>query len=168
MISPVQLIHGDGKAETQEAVVVTRPTQRTTLATERVTGASNENEHSYAHLFHNFGKECYLITHGADYTVAYSVENGKERWRLGGLNPQGQSYHPTLRFVASPAAAEGIVVCPTAKNGPVFAIDAGKTGDLTDSKAVLWVREDNTPDVPSPVIHDDLVYLCRKWHVTCA
>ena len=161
----VQLIHGDGKAETQEAVVVAikADTGEPLWATERVTGASNENEHSYASpVLYNFGKECYLITHGADYTVAYSVDNGKERWRLGGLNPQGQSYHPTLRFVASPAAAEGIVVCPTAKNGPVFAIDAGKTGDLTDSKAVLWVREDNTPDVPSPVIHDDLVYLCRE------
>ena len=44
----------------------------------------------------------------------------------------------------------------------MFAIDASKTGDLTDSKAVLWVRDDNTPDVPSPIIHDDLVYLCRE------
>ena len=161
----VQLIHGDGKAETQEAMVVAvdATTGAPIWATERITGASRENEHSYASpMLYNFGGDTYLITHGADYTVAYSLADGKERWRLGGLNPQGQSYHPTLRFVSSPAAAEGIVVCPTAKNGPVFAIDATQTGDLTDSKAVLWVREDNTPDVPSPVIHEDLVYLCRE------
>ena len=161
----VQLIHGDGKPDTQEAMVVAvdASTGQPLWATERVTGASRENEHSYASpMLYNFGGVSYLITHGADYTVAYSLEDGKEKWRLGGLNPQGKSYHPTLRFVSSPAAADGIVVCPTAKNGPVFAIDASKTGDLTDSKAVLWVRDDNTPDVPSPIIHDDLVYLCRE------
>jgi outer membrane protein assembly factor BamB len=161
----VQLIHGDGKPETQEAMVVAvdASTGEPQWATERVTGASRENEHSYASpILYNFGGMTYLITHGADYTVAYSLADGKEKWRLGGLNPQGKSYHPTLRFVSSPAAAEGIVVCPTAKNGPVFAIDASKKGDLTDSEAVLWVRDDNTPDVPSPIIHKDLVYLCRE------
>lgn len=161
----VQLIHGDGKAETQEAMVVAVDalTGGALWATKRVTGASRENEHSYASpMLYNFGDTTYLITHGADYTVAYSLEDGKERWRLGGLNPQGQGYHPTLRFVSSPAAANGIVVCPTAKNGPVFAVRASEKGDLTDSNAVLWVRDDNTPDVPSPVIHGDLVYLCRE------
>lgn len=161
----VQLIHGDGKPETQEAMVVAvgASTGEPLWATERVTGASRENEHSYASpILYNFDGMTYLITHGADYTVAYSLKDGKERWRLGGLNPQGKSYHPTLRFVSSPAAAEGIVVCPTAKNGPVFAIDASKVGDLTDSEAVLWVRDDNTPDVPSPIIHEELVYLCRE------
>ena len=54
-------------------------------------------------------------------------------------------------------------MCPTAKNGPVFAIRADRTGDLTGNKsAIKWVREKNTPDVPSPVILDDLVYLCRE------
>lgn len=161
----VQLIHGDGKPETQEAIVVAvdASTGETLWATDRVTGASRENEHSYASpILYDFDGMTYLITHGADYTVAYSLDDGKEKWRLGGLNPQGKSYHPTLRFVSSPAAASGIVVCPTAKNGPVFAVDAAKAGDLTDSDAVLWVRDDNTPDVPSPIIHEDLVYLCRE------
>ena len=161
----VQLIHGDGKPETQEAMVVAvdASTGAPLWATERITGASRENEHSYASpILYDFDGVTYLITHGADYTVAYSVQDGKEKWRLGGLNPQGRSYHPTLRFVASPAAAKGIVVCPTAKNGPVFAVDASKVGDLTDSDAVLWVRDDNTPDVPSPLIYEDLVYLCRE------
>ena len=161
----VQLIHGDGKPETQEAMVVAVDASTGALlwATERITGASRENEHSYASpILYDFDGLTYLITHGGDYTVAYSVQDGKEKWRLGGLNPQGKSYHPTLRFVASPAAAKGIVVCPTAKNGPVFAVDASKVGDLTDSDAVLWVRDDNTPDVPSPLIYEDLVYLCRE------
>ncbi len=162
----VQLIHGDGKASTQEAIVVAidAATGDHVWKVDRVTGASRENEHSYASpMIYDFGDTTYLITHGADFTIAYSLKDGKELWRLGGLNPQGASYHPTLRFVSSPASAEGIVVVPTAKNGPVFAIRPDKIGDLTNSKdAILWVRDEHTPDVPSPLIHDDLVYLCRE------
>lgn len=161
----VQLIHGDGKPTTQEAIVVAIDANSGDhlWKVERVTGAAKENEHSYASpMIYDFGDRTFLITHGADYTVAYALEDGKEIWRLGGLNPQGNTYHPTLRFVASPAAAEGIVVCPTAKNGPVFAVAADRHGDLTDSDAVLWVRDQHTPDVPSPLIQGDLVYLCRE------
>ena len=161
----VQLIHGDGKPDTQEAIVVAieAASGDHLWKVDRVTGAAKENEHSYASpILYDFGGTTYLITHGADYTVAYALEDGQELWRLGGLNPQGASYHPTLRFVASPAAAEGIVVCPTAKNGPVFAVAADRRGDLTGTDAVLWIRDQNTPDVPSPLIHDGLVYLCRE------
>ncbi len=161
----VQLIHGDGKPSTQEAIVVAIDAQTGdhVWKVDRVTGAAKENEHSYASpMLYDFGGLTFLITHGADYTVAYNLEDGSERWRLGGLNPKGATYHPTLRFVASPAAAEGIVVCPTAKNGPVFAVAPDRHGDLTDSDAILWVRDQHTPDVPSPLIHDDLVYLCRE------
>lgn len=164
-----QLIHGDRDAATQEAAVVAIDalTGDPVWKSPRVTGAYNENEHSYASpVLYDFGGLTYLITHGADYTVAYNLEDGSERWRLGGLNPQEdprRPYHPTLRFVASPGAAEGIVVCPTAKNGPVYAIRADKTGDLTDrDEAIMWIRSRNTPDVPSPLILDDLVYLCRE------
>jgi outer membrane protein assembly factor BamB len=165
----LQLIHGDRKAETQEAVVaaIDAATGEPIWKSGRVTGAYNENEHSYASpMLYNFGGVSYLITHGADYTVAYSLNDGKEVWRLGGLNPQDdpkQKYHPTLRFVASTGAADGIIVCPTAKNGPVYAIRADQTGDLTGKEdAILWMRKKNTPDVPSPLIHEDLVYLCRE------
>lgn len=164
-----QLIHGDGKAETQEAMVVAldKQTGKEIWKQDRVTGASRENEHSYSSpILYNFGGVAYLITHGADYTIAYDLEDGKERWRLGGLNPQDdpkRDYHPTLRFVASPAAAEGIIVSPTAKNGPVFAIRADQRGDLTGvESAHYWIRPRNTPDVPSPLIADGLVYLCRE------
>ena len=164
-----QLIHGDGKANTQEALIVAvdAATGRHIWKSDRVTEASSENEHSYASaLVYDFGGVSYLITHGGDFTVAYDLESGEERWRLGGLNPHdnpGRSYHPTLRFVASPGIGDGIIVCPTAKNGPVFAIRADMTGDLTDREdAVLWSRTKNTPDVPTPLIHDDLVYLCRE------
>lgn len=165
----VQLIHGDGKADTQEALVAAMDaaTGAAVWKSDRVTMAHTENEHSYASpMLYDFGGRQFLITHGADYTVAYALDDGRELWRLGGLNPHDDPdmpYHRTLRFVASPAAAEGIVVCPTAKRGPVFAVRPDLTGDLTgDKSAILWKLDKNTPDVPSPVIHDGLVYLCRE------
>lgn len=162
----LQLIHGDGKPDTQEALVTAldAATGKTIWKSDRVTKASQENEHAYSSpILYDFDGLTFLVTHGADFTIAYDLNDGREIWRLGGLNPQGNDYHPTLRFVASPAAAAGIIVCPTAKNGPVFAIRPDRTGDLTDREdAILWVRDKNTPDVPSPLIDDNLVYLCRE------
>ncbi|MCA9051219.1 MAG: PQQ-binding-like beta-propeller repeat protein, partial [Planctomycetaceae bacterium] len=164
----LQLIHGDGSAATQEAVVVglNAQTGETIWQTPRVTGAEKENEHSYSSpVLYDFDGLTLLITHGADYTIAYSPADGREVWRLGGLNPHDdpkRDYHPTLRFVSSPSVAKGIVVCPTAKGGPVFAVRPDASGDLTASDAILWVRDKHTPDVPSPVIDDELVYLCRE------
>ena len=163
----LQLIHGDGKSQTQEAVVVCveAATGKDVWKVERVTGATNENEHSYASpTLYDDGKNQFLITHGADFAIAYDLKTGDEIWRLGGLNPHddpGRRYHPTLRFVASPVAAQGVVVVPTAKNGPVFTIRGDQKGDLTGGKH-MWVRDANTPDVPSPLIVDDIVYLCRE------
>lgn len=163
----LQLIHGDGKPATQEAAVIAleKTTGKTAWKVGRDTGASRENEHSYSSpLLYNFGGVAYLVTHGGDYTIAFDLKDGHELWRLGGLNPQDdpkRRYHPTLRFVSSPGIAEGIIVSPTAKDGRTFAIRADKNGDLTgDKDAALWVIN-GTPDVPSPLIHDGIVYLCH-------
>jgi outer membrane protein assembly factor BamB len=103
-----------------------------------------------------------VITHGGDYVVAFDLNTGKELWRCGGLNPLG-NYNNTLRFVSSPAAVPGLIVVPSAKNGPVLGIDPNAHGNITESKTGLrWRRDDNTPDVSSPLIYDGLVYLCRE------
>ena len=163
------LIHGDGKSDTHEAVVASLDglTGNTLWQSPRVTGSYAENEHSYASpVLYDFDGLSLLITHGADHTIAYDPDSGKEVWRLGGLNPQddpARQYHTTLRFVASPGIAPGIVLCPTAKNGPLFAIRPDRKGNLTHAaRALLWKLEKNTPDVPTPLIHDGLAYLCRE------
>jgi len=164
----MQLIHGDGDAETQEAKVVAFAAEdaKPIWEQKRPSDAIAECEHSYASpVLYDDGKQKMLLTHGADYIIAHDLKDGREIWRCGGLNPKedpNRRYEPTLRFVSTPAAAEGIVVCPTAKNGPVFAIAADRRGNLTDSDAILWIRDQHTPDVPSPLILDDLVYLCRE------
>ena len=165
----VQLIHGDGKATTQEAVVACMDalTGEGIWKQDRITQAHSENEHSYASpLLYDDGQHRFLVTHGADYTTAHRLSDGTELWRLGGLNPHDdpkKRYHPTLRFVASPTAVNGMIVVPTAKEGPIFAIRPDMTGLLTGNHdAHIWVRPRNTPDVSCPLIVDGLVYLLKK------
>ena len=108
-----QLIHGDGDASTREAKVVALDAATGVTAWERgrITGASRENEHSYASpMLNALSNPPSLLTHGADYTIAHSLAagaDGAELWRLGGLNPPGENYHTTLRFVASPGVGTG-------------------------------------------------------------
>jgi outer membrane protein assembly factor BamB len=161
----LQLIHGDGNPQTREALVVCldAASGEEIWQAARPSDGRDECEHSYASptLFLD-GPAPLLLTHGADYLVAHRLTDGSEVWRLGGMNPPG-NYNPTLRFVASPVAAEGMIVVPSAKGGPVFGLTGAGQGDVTrNEQAVKWRMPRNTPDVPSPLIHDGLVYLCRE------
>jgi outer membrane protein assembly factor BamB len=162
----LQFIHGDGNPATQEAKVVCldAASSKTIWEVQRKSDGRDENEHSYASpvLYRSANTE-YLITHGNDYAVGHSLEDGSEIWRLGGLNPKG-SYEPTLRFVASPVAVPGFIVVPTAKGRGVYCLKGDELkGDVTDNDdAFHWRRSADTPDVPSPLVVGDLVYLCRE------
>src|SRR5207248_2426422 len=106
--------------------------------------------------------DAYLVVHGCDYTTAHSLKDGAELWRLGDLNPKDR-YDQTLRFVASPVAASDLIVVPTAKRRSVVAVKPGARGLIAaGSDGELWRRPKDTPDVPSPLIDGDLVYLCRE------
>ncbi len=129
----------------------------------RKSDARAECEHSYASpVLYRHGKLELLLTHGCDYVVAHRLSDGAEAWRCGGLNPPAK-YNPTLRFVASPLPGPGFVVVPSAKNGPVLCLDPTSQGDITSSEeGHFWTRPHETPDVPSPLAVDGLVYLCRE------
>ncbi len=161
----LQLIHGEGKAETREAVVacIDKNTAKEIWRTDRPSDAVKECEHSYASpTIYRDGEREFLLTHGADYIVAHDLKDGRELWRSGGLNLPSR-YNPTLRFVASPTVSEGLIVVPSAKSGPVLALKPTGQGDITDSEShLVWKRDRDTPDVPSPLIVDGLVYLCRE------
>jgi outer membrane protein assembly factor BamB len=161
----LQLIHGDGDPATREAVVVCldAATGDEIWKVDRPSDGKKECEHSYASpVIYRDEKLAYLLTHGADYIVAHDLADGHELWRCGDLNPKG-NYNNTLRFVASPLAVPGMIVVPSAKQGPVLCLKSDGKGDLTDrEEAFFWRRPQDTPDVPSPLIHDGLLYLCRE------
>lgn len=129
----------------------------------RESDARQENEHSYASPFvWQNGKDAYLVVHGNDYATAHRLADGSEIWRLGDLNPKGK-YHPTLRLIASPAVTPDLIVVPTAKGGPVVGVKPDATGLISaGGPSEQWRRLRDTPDVPSPLVHDGLVYLCRE------
>lgn len=164
----LQLIHGEGNPKTREAVVVAldAASGKQLWKVDRPSDAEAENEHSYASpVLYRDSKTRLLLSHGADVIVAHDLKDGHEVWRCGGLNRRDDTvlpYDPTLRFVASPAVSPGLIVVPSAKQHPVIAIRPDGAGDITSvaSKHVwTWKR---TPDVPSPIILDGLVYLCME------
>ncbi len=164
-----QLLHGSMSSQDPRELGIVAAldaaTGDTLWKTPRKTGAVQENKQSYASpMFYDFDGLTLLITHGGDHTIAYAPETGKEVWRLGNYNPQSSpKFNPYLRFVASPGIGEGIVVCPTAKGGPVYAIRPDAMGNVPlDGDAVLWNLDKGTPDVPTPLVHDGLVYLCGE------
>lgn len=170
----VQLIHGKWSSTPSRGTVAAldKRTGDEVWKHLRLTDATDECKHSYASpiLYHD-DERTLLVTHGADYAIGHSLKDGSELWRLGGLNPrgEGQRYHNTLRFVASPAMGEGIIVVPTAKRQKVVAIRPDGKKDITDcEESVIWELPRMTPDVPSPLIHDGIVYLCAENGVLSA
>ena len=164
----LQLIHGEGNPATREACVVALDgiTGKQIWKVDRPSDANGENEHSYASaMLYRDGNKKLLLTHGADFIIAHDLKDGHEVWRCGGLNRRddpSMKYDSTLRFVASPVSVPGLIIAPSAKQHPVLAIRPDGQGDITNvTEKHLWAWK-RTPDVPTPVIVDDLVYLCME------
>jgi outer membrane protein assembly factor BamB len=160
----LQLIHGEGNAKTREAVVVCldKKTGKEIWKRDRPSDAIAECEHSYASpTMYDNGQSKFLISHGADFIVAHDLSDGHELWRCGNLNVKSK-YDPTLRFVATPVTSNGIVIVPTAKGAPLIALKPNGKGDITNNDELHLWKHSKTPDVPSPLIHEGLVYLCMQ------
>ena len=159
-----QLIHGDGDAKTREACVIAldAATGKEIWKVDRPSDAHSENESSYASaVLYDDGEQRFLLSHGADFVIAHDLKDGHELWRCGELNKKS-NYDPTLRFVASPACGKGIIVVPSAKKGPIFGLKPNGHGDITKLNDFHWWSSPRTPDVPSPLIIGELVYLCME------
>lgn len=163
------LLHGDRlylqilHSGAHLVVALDKATGKEVWKVDRTTDAVAECEQAYTSpvLGHN-GKDEYLVTHGCDYAIALRLEDGKEIWRVGDLNPKDH-YVRSLRFVASPVAGPDLIVVPTAKNGAVVGVKPDAQGLVRAGSAYeQWRRPRNTPDVPSPLVKDGLVYLCRE------
>jgi len=156
----VQLLHGDA----QLVLAFDAATGKEVWKQDRPSKAQRESLQSYASpIPWTGGGEPQVLIHGSDVLTAHRLEDGKELWRVGGLNDP-ESYNPAYRFVTSPTVAEGLLIVPSAKNGPVVGVEPGKAaGDGAGAKPFeRWRNDRGTPDVCSPLIHDGLVYLNRS------
>ncbi|MBS0201670.1 MAG: PQQ-binding-like beta-propeller repeat protein [Planctomycetes bacterium] len=164
----LQLIHGDGNATTREACVIALDgaSGKQIWKVDRPSNAHSENEHSYASaMLYQDDQTRLLLTHGADFIVAHDLKDGHEVWRCGGLNRNDDPalrYDPTLRFVASPVAVPGLIIAPSAKGHPILAIKPDGHGDITNVADKHYWTYKKTPDVPTPIVVEDLAYLCME------
>jgi outer membrane protein assembly factor BamB len=106
----------------------------------------------------------FLVLGGADHVTAHSLEDGKEIWRVGGLNPE---QHEMFRSIASPVADGEYVYFPYARGETLTAIRLGGHGDVTDSH-VAWMTDEISSDVPTPAAFDGKLYVLQdKGSVAC-
>lgn len=164
----LQLIHGNmrdrSRGSVGKLVALNANDGKEVWVHVRATEALAENKHAYTSptIFRNAERE-FLVVHGADYTTGHDLQDGSELWRVGGLNPKGESYNPFLRFVSSPVCSDSLIVVPTAKNGPVVGLAPDLSGAVDeDSDGIKWKLPRGTPDVATPLISGDLVYLARE------
>jgi len=104
-----------------------------------------------------------LIVHGNDYCTAHKLEDGSEVWRVIGLNPKS-NYNRAWRAVASPLVTPDLIVVPSCKNGVTVGIDPSKAkGEIgPGNPAELWRHLKNTPDVPSPLLAEGVLYIFKE------
>lgn len=161
----VQLIHTGA----QLVLALDKTNGKEIWKKERGTDATDECLHSYASPYlYREGKHEFLLIHAADYITAHQLKDGTELWRAGSFNPK-EKYHPNFRFVASPVATAGLIIVPTAKNGPVIGLNPDAQRDITNKmQKRFWTLERGSPDVPSPLIYQGIVYLNRENGVLIA
>jgi outer membrane protein assembly factor BamB len=124
-------------------------------------GTESPDTYSSAFMWEGEGGPL-LITHGNDTCAAHKLDDGAEVWRVTGLNPPEGRSRNAWRFVASPLVTPKLIVIPTCKDGPVVGINpVGAKGIIEPgSAAELW-RLNFTPDVVSPLLVDDVLYLLK-------
>lgn len=127
--------------------------------------APEESAQSYSTpvVFNENGRETLVIL-GGDHVTAHGAATGKELWRAGGLNPSGNKRY---RSIASPTVVGDLVIAPYGRGETVAAFRLGGSGDVTDSHTA-WINLNLGPDVPTPVVLNGRVYVCRdKGEVAC-
>ena len=131
---------------------------------ERKSDGVAECLHSYASpTAHRHDEVNVVITHGNDYCIGHDPADGKELWRIGGLNPKDR-YNRTLRFVASPVVHAGLVIAPSAKGRGMVGVRLSEAKGLImkGAKGELWRTDKGTTDVTSPLVYQGVVYFCKE------
>lgn len=91
-----------------------------------------------------------VITNGKTRVRSYDLTDGDLLWECGGQ---------VSNVTPSPVATETSVYCVSGYRGSaLYALPLNASGDITDTDAVLWSKEQGTPYVPSPLLYEDRLY----------
>ena len=95
-----------------------------------------------------------IITNATKKIRSYDLVNGEVVWECSGM---------TRNVIPSPVSANGMVYLISGFRGSaLLAVDLSKAkGDITNSDAIAWRYDINTPYTPSPVLMDDKIYFLK-------
>jgi outer membrane protein assembly factor BamB len=151
----VQVLHGMKTDDPSYVLRIDKKTGRTVWRIERPTAARNESPDSYSTpALLKYGTSTEIVITGGDVVTGHDPDNGRELWRVKGLNPEDRGDY---RIVASPQVVGDMVIVPT-RETPLIALKPGARGDATASH-VAWSFTRGGPDVPTPVSDGQYVYI---------
>jgi outer membrane protein assembly factor BamB len=124
----------------------------------RDTGAKSEPADAYTTpLLYRQGGRLELIVFGGNVLDAYDPATGERLWQCRAFKGN--------RVISSPTIAGDTVYAVQGMKGPVVAVRAGGSGDVTDTH-VRWKYAGPTPDSASPVVANGLVFLATNEGVS--
>lgn len=96
-----------------------------------------------------------VVTSATGAVRSYDLETGELLWWDEGV---------TQNAIPSPVSADGLVFVTSGYRGNrLAAIDLSLAdGDISGSDAVVWSVDRNTPYVPSPLVHEGLLYVLKS------
>jgi outer membrane protein assembly factor BamB len=101
------------------------------------------------------GGRAQVVTSGMKQVRSYDLETGKLLWFGAGT---------TMNPIPSPVAADGLVILMAGFRGndlkAVKVADA--SGDITNTPALAWTLNRDTPYVPSPLLYDGILYFLKS------
>jgi outer membrane protein assembly factor BamB len=101
------------------------------------------------------GGRAQVVTNAMKQIRSYDLETGKLLWYGAGT---------TMNPIPSPVAADGMVILTAGFRGnnlkAVRLADA--KDDITNTPALVWTLDRDTPYVPSPLLYDGILYLLKS------
>jgi outer membrane protein assembly factor BamB len=96
-----------------------------------------------------------VITGAMNQVRSYDLETGEVVWSTTGL---------TMNAIPSPVYEDGIAILMSGFRGNMLkAIRlADAKGDITNTPAVVWTLNRDTPYVPSPLLYDGVLYVLKS------
>jgi len=95
-----------------------------------------------------------VITSATNKIRSYDLASGEVIWECSGM---------TRNVIPSPVSANGMVYLMSGFRGSaLLAVNLAKAkGDITDSDAIVWKYNINTPYTPSPLLMDNKLYFLK-------
>ena len=96
-----------------------------------------------------------VVTSATNRVRGYDVATGRLLWEGDGV---------TMNAIPSPVAADEVVYLTSGFRGnQLYAVDlADARGDISDTDAIAWSIDHDTPYVPSPVLSGGILYLTKS------